>query len=261
MPVLSVNGIDLAYRDAGNGPPLVCVHGFADTSALWEPQMAALGGRYRFVAPDLRGHGQTSAPEDPRDYVIAHVLDDLLALSNHLGLKTIVLAGHSLGGYICLEFYRRHPERVAGLILLAAGIGYRNPAMMDRYNRSRRALGAKLLARARACEERGEPAIEPTTGSPLVGLANASSRLMQNPAALDLLPRITVPVLALVGENDPEYHAGTEVVRRRVPNVSAARISDAGHRLNDDQPDAVTAYFAKFLAGLEGPDWPSTEPA
>lgn len=250
MPTLAANGIEIAYLDEGAGDPILLNHGFADAKDLWRPQIAALHREYRVVAPDLRGHGETSAPDDPACYTLEGALADSLAFYDHLGLDRAVLGSLSLGAYLTLEFYRRHPDRVRALVLMACGPGYRNPATMERFNQGRRERADRLEARARDLIARGEPPIEPKSGSTLIGLAHVSRGLMQNPAALDVLPTIRVPTLVIIGSDDEPYRAAADLLGARIPGAIKVVIPNAGHRINLDQPERVNAALREFLSGL-----------
>lgn len=253
MPSFKANGISIAYHDAGTGPPIVLVHGFADTKDLWQPQIAALRDSYRVIAPDLRGHGATSAPEDPALYQMTDAIADLRALFDHLGLEAPILGGLSLGAYLSLEFYRRSPDRVRALLLLACGPGFRNPATIATWNAERIERGNRLAAKAERLVALGEAPVHDRAGSPLIGLANVSRVMMLNTAAQDILPTIAVPTLVLVGEQDSGYLAAADLLERRIPGAIRATLPNAGHRLNLDQPGLTNGHLRAFLSRLDHP--------
>ncbi len=108
--------VALEYEDAGSGRPVVLLHAFPLARAMWHPQVEALRGRYRVLAPDLRGFGGsspfTAAPS------VETMADDVAALLDVLKVaEPVVLGGLSMGGYVALAFARRHPGRLRGLIL------------------------------------------------------------------------------------------------------------------------------------------------
>lgn len=117
-------GLRLHVRErAGDGRPLVLLHGLASNALTWEPLARALNAAgHRVVSVDQRGHGHSDKPE--RGYGFDEVTADLAALLNALGLaRPPVLAGQSWGGNVVLEFAARYPERVAGLLLVDGGFG------------------------------------------------------------------------------------------------------------------------------------------
>ena len=112
-----INGSVVYYEDVGNPAALavVLIHGFPFSHEMWQPQLANLGNRFRAIAYDLRGHGGTNAGDG--QYTLEFLVDDLIALLDHLRIKKAVLCGLSMGGYIALRAVQRNPERILGLIL------------------------------------------------------------------------------------------------------------------------------------------------
>lgn len=109
--------VDLFYREDGNpdGPPVLLVHAFPASHALWEHQIAALGQKYRLIRPDLRGFGQSPVPEPP--YSMEDLGGDLIALLDGLGIERINYCGISMGGMIGQVLTLNYPERVQSLAL------------------------------------------------------------------------------------------------------------------------------------------------
>ncbi|HEU5171378.1 MAG TPA: alpha/beta fold hydrolase, partial [Gemmatimonadales bacterium] len=112
---VTVNGVSLAVDVRGDGPAILFVHGYPLDSSVWEPQVAALDGWLR-IAPDLRGMGQSDAPD--LGYAMATYAEDLVALLDTLGVDRAVLCGLSMGGYVAFELLRRWRDRVRGLVLV-----------------------------------------------------------------------------------------------------------------------------------------------
>ena len=103
----------------GKGTPVICVHGLTANCRCWDVIVRSLVSRHRVLALDLRGRGLSDKPAT--GYSEEHHLKDLKCVMDDLHLETAFLMGHSLGGYISMGFAARHPERVAGLILVDAG--------------------------------------------------------------------------------------------------------------------------------------------
>jgi pimeloyl-ACP methyl ester carboxylesterase len=99
--------------DAGD-PALVFLHGATLDHRSWDPQVEALRSRHRVVVPDLRGHGESAAPEP---FAFASAVDDVVTLLDELGLERVGLVGLSLGGNIAQEIVHRDPGRVAALVV------------------------------------------------------------------------------------------------------------------------------------------------
>src|SRR5690349_19763531 len=109
----------MVYRTAGEGPPVVLVHGMVNSSRHWEKVAESLAPDYRVIAPDLIGHGDTAGPRG--DYSLgAHAarIRDLLAI---LGVDHATLVGHSYGGGVAMQFFWQFPQRVDRLVLISSG--------------------------------------------------------------------------------------------------------------------------------------------
>mgnify|MGYP001147286652 CR=1 FL=1 len=118
----SINGIRVHYVDQGQGMPVILCHGFPHLWFSWHRQITALAAAgYRVIAPDMRGMGQTDAPQDPRYYDIDHITGDLIGLLDHLQLATLrAIVGASYGGMVALAFAARWPRRVERLFVMSA---------------------------------------------------------------------------------------------------------------------------------------------
>jgi pimeloyl-ACP methyl ester carboxylesterase len=117
--MIKTNGVDMAVYEAGpkDGLPVVMCHGFPELAYSWRHQIPALAAAgFRAIAPDQRGYGRTSRPENVRDYDMAHLTGDLAGMLNALGLKKAIFCGHDWGGLIVWQMPLFHPDRVAGVI-------------------------------------------------------------------------------------------------------------------------------------------------
>ncbi|MFC7713738.1 alpha/beta fold hydrolase [Nonomuraea recticatena] len=93
-----VNDVELAYVDEGEGEPVILLHGFPDSSYLWRHQIPALvEGGFRVIAPDLRGFGDSGKPQEAAAYGMQTIVNDVVALTLHLGVKRPHLVGHDWG--------------------------------------------------------------------------------------------------------------------------------------------------------------------
>jgi 3-oxoadipate enol-lactonase len=113
-----VNGVELAYERHGHGTPLVLIHGYPLDHTIWNPVMPLLENDFELIIPDLRGFGQSSSINT--QYSLSDMAADLAALLDTLKLEKVVIAGHSMGGYITLAFARAYPKRLLGLGLVAS---------------------------------------------------------------------------------------------------------------------------------------------
>lgn len=106
-----VNGIKFHYVEAGEGPPVVLLHGFPETSYAWRHQIEALKSRYRLIVPDLRGYGATE--KAPTGYDKRTMANDIRALMSQLGIERAAIIGHDRGARVGLRLAKDHPEVVA----------------------------------------------------------------------------------------------------------------------------------------------------
>jgi len=256
MPTARLNGIDIYYDEHGAGFPVVMTHGLGDCAELWTPLAQALADRYRVVSWDMRGHYRSDAPADLALYTQDIVVEDLRALSDHLAIERAVYGGHSLGGYTALRFHEKYPERVAALLLHAAGPGYRNPEASQTWTDRLANAAAKQEerfgrdARVAAKELRvGAPALGEVAQHVVRGIASVERGVMAHPSFIDGT-KIHVPTLVIVGENDKAYLASADYFESKVPNVRKVVIPGAGHPAALEQPDAVNKAAREFLDGL-----------
>jgi len=122
------NGIDIAIHEAGDGLPVLLLHGFPELWFSWRPQMAALAAAgWRAVAPDLRGYGDTGPHGYVRAYSMRNLTCDMIGLIDALGFERVVLLGHDFGGALAWSIARDHADRVAGVISLNTPYTRRGP--------------------------------------------------------------------------------------------------------------------------------------
>src|SRR4051812_6755970 len=120
-----VNGIDMHVAEAGDGPPLLLLHGWPQHWWCWRHVIPALSQRYRVLAPDLRGMGWTSAPDGPYDKPT--FADDILALLDAEGIERTRIIAHDWGGYTAFLLALSHPERVERMVGLDIPPPWRTP--------------------------------------------------------------------------------------------------------------------------------------
>lgn len=104
------------YTVQGEGQPLVLIHGFPNDSSAWEPLLPVLNGKYRILLPDLPGAGLSPLPDEPLS--LAYMAAAIKEMLDKEQVTSVVLAGHSMGGYTALEFAVRYPERLKGISLV-----------------------------------------------------------------------------------------------------------------------------------------------
>ena len=252
MEYLNRDGVRIAYEvhnPGGSQTSLLLSHGFAATSAMWRHNVDALSEDRTVVAWNQRGHGDSDAPSDPAAYGHEQCLGDMAAILDAVGAERAILVGMSLGGYLSLQFHLAHPERVAGLVLVDTGPGFRKDEARDRWNES-------ALRRADAIERDGSlgsmsTEVRAAAHRDVRGVAHAARHVLTQVDArvIDSLPRIAVPTLVVVGSDDTNFLASADYFERSIPGARKVVIDNAGHASNLDQPAAFNAAVGDFLKG------------
>jgi len=259
-----INGFEMAYTDTGSGTPLVFIHGFPLNRQIWQPQMEAFKETHRVIAPDLRGHGDSQPIPGP--YSVSLFARDVEALLDHLGIeRKIVLCGLSMGGYICFEYFRKYPERLAGLVLTATWAEADTPE--KRAGRDQSASNVLKNGVAPLAEgmlplllspqtEQSNPAIVAEVagilnGTSVEGTVGALQAMRDRPDSTPTLAEINLPVFVIHGADDriiPFQEA--EKMAAQIPQSKLVKIQNAGHLLNMEKPAEFNAAFKDFLETL-----------
>jgi len=251
MPYIDRNGVRIHYEDDGRGPALLLTHGYSATLNMWDPQVAALSDRFRVLRWDMRGHGASDSPEDPREYTHAATVGDMAAVLDAAGVERAVVGGLSLGGYMSLEFHLAHPARVRALVLCDTGPGYKKDDARESWNRYAESFASKY-------EEKGLDALGSSSEvrvarhSSASGLARAArGMLVQHDArVIESLPTIRVPTLLVVGSEDKPFLAGMRYMAEKISGAVHVVIDGAGHAPNLEKSAQFNAVLERFLEGM-----------
>ncbi len=259
----NVNGHSLNYfvKGADDGLPVVFIHGFPLSHRMWEPQLEALPHRYRAVAYDVRGHGDSEVGHG--QYTVELFVDDLIGLLDHLAVDRAVVCGLSMGGYIALRAVERHPERFRGLVLCDT----RSEADTDeaKIKRAGTIAAVRSWGVAAFAEEfvklvlaprtiKANPAVvqmtrEMITATDPVGVCGTLLALAARTDTTPALPAMNLPALILVGEHDtltPPTDA--QAMARALPEAALHVIPDAAHMSNLENPAAFNERLLAFLS-------------
>lgn len=250
MPSIALSDIEVGYREAGSGEPLVFVHGLGQDSSSWQVQLDHVGNAHRF-APDVRGHGNTTL--GAAEGTLAQLAGDLCAF-----LETVTgpaaCVGFSMGGTIVLAAAVARPDLLTRAVLLGTSsvVGRAAASFYERRAAEatdRAALVAGLrqdtaagLYRAHDVDALVAERIQAVGDG--AGLANAA-RAMARVAGEPLTPRlaeIAVPVTVVGAEHDTMCpRKAADIMLAALPSAEYVEIAASGHLMNVDDPSAVTA--------------------
>ena len=265
MHKINVNGAELAYEETGgDGEPVVLLHAGIADRRMWHAQLTALAPRFRAIAVDLRGYGDSALPPDP---FANH--DDIAALLDTLGLARAALVGCSFGGAVAIDTALAHPGRVSALALFGTAIsghdwsdtteeiwrdliGTAEPADLDAAVaadlrfwvvgplRRPEEVDPALLTLAAEMDRRALVAERALSAVPVTEL---------DPPAIGRLSELRMPVLVTAGAADlPDITALADRISAEVPGaLRLPDVPDAGHLLPLERPAAVNGPLIDFL--------------
>jgi len=264
MPRIKVHGADLYYEEHGGGPEtIVFAHGLLWDRRLFAPQIAALQDRYRCIAFDFRGHGESQVTA--AGYDMDTLTEDAAELIRLLGCAPCHFAGLSMGGFVAMRLAIRHPELIRSLMLLETSAEPEPEENLARYRFLRfiaRWLGIGLVAgpvlkilfgeafladpaRAEARKEYRRCLI----ANDRIGIHRAVLGVITRHGIDDQLDRIHRPTLILVGDQDvATVPAKAERMHARIAGSILRVIPGAGHTSTLEEPEAVTRALEEFLA-------------
>lgn len=258
---IEVDGLELAYRRAGEGPPLILLHGAAADGRVWRPQLAGLARELTVIAWDEPGAGASADPGP--DFGVADHADCLAGLILALGFEAAHIGGLSWGGVVAQELLRRHPGRVSSLILADTYAGWKG-SLPARECAARLALALEQSSAPDAEFKAELPGLfSPSTPAGVVAeldsiMADARPQTVRRDAIAiaacdqrDLLPQIEVPTLLVWGEEDARSPVSVaERFREAIPGARLVLIPDAGHVSNLEQPTRFNQAVREFCAAI-----------
>ncbi|GIW13765.1 MAG: alpha/beta hydrolase [Tepidiforma sp.] len=267
VPTFTHQGLDFTFETAGNPetPPVVLLHGFTSDLRMWHPVAQELARSYFVVAMDLRGHGRSAAPEELESYTADAMAEDVLGLADHLALDVFGLIGCSFGGMIALQFAVNRPERLAALVLSDTSAAYSHPAYDERYWERERTLDAatEVVRRFGTAELGRRNAMGVSDPFLARGIRERYARLStagwlgcarvrkERPDLLPLLrPRLTMPTLIAIGEDDP-VRSASELMAAEVPASRVVTFQGVGHGVPVLAPQSFAKEVLRFLTDVE----------
>ena len=267
---INVDGLEIGYRELGDGPPVLLLHGWPTSSHLWRDVMPAIARANRVIAPDLPGFGVSDKPLGVTyDFdLFERAIDALLAA---LGVDRVGLAVHDLGGPIGLHWTVRNPERVTALALLNTLVYPQfAPSVMEFVatlttpGKREQATSPEGLAElAREVMPPGFERLDELTEAVAAPFDTPESRRALADAGVGLsfegfleieqkLPTLTMPVRIVYGEDDRALTDVAETmarVARDLPQAVVTPLPGRGHFIQEEVPEQVGELLAEFFSG------------
>lgn len=263
MPRAAVNGVSLNYDEWGAGHPLLMLMGFGDSLDAWANQIPAFAAKFRTIAVDHRGSGESEAPAE--GYSIPQFADDAVALLDRLGVERAHVLGYSMGGRVGQDMAARYPDRVSALIL-AASAARPNPLniyslraaawLYETYGPEAAAAFGPLISFTHGyfedhldslTDRLGEPVLEPMPIHAYKGHVQA----IENHDTTPILHRIVAPTLVLVGDGEwLNPMSDQRAMLNGIPNAQLRVLENGGHGFLWEIPDAFNDAVIEFLDPL-----------
>lgn len=240
-PGFNLSVIDLSPEEVTQ--TIVFVHGYAGVSESWEFQLTHFSSKYRVIAPDLRGHGQSDAPYT--EYTMPELVDDLHTIAETLKLpEKFILVGHSFGGSICVEFANAYPERLEKLVLIATAGEYPLPRAISMISKVPIHVLLPLWK------------YRPKWDAELHVMKRMLFNNLRKWKGWSQLRNITLDTLIITGERDTYFPRNVfDDVAKMVPNAEVYDVGSAKHKVQLERYDAVNRAIDRFIDETQRSSW------
>lgn len=240
-PGFNLSVIDLSPEEVTQ--TIVFIHGYAGVSESWEFQLNHFSSKYRVVAPDLRGHGQSDAPYT--EYTMPELVDDLHTIAETLKLpEKFILIGHSFGGSICVEFANAYPERLEKLVLIATAGEYPLPRAISLISKVPIHVLLPLWK------------YRPKWDAELHVMKRMLFNNLRKWKGWSQLRNITLDTLIITGERDTYFPRNVfDDVSKMVPNAEVYDVGSAKHKVQLERYDAVNRAIERFIDDTQRSSW------
>ena len=266
MPFLTTDGAEIHYEVAGAGEPVLFLHGLGSSTLDWELQFTAFSGRYRTIAVDARGSGESrDLRKASGPFTVAEFASDALAVLDHLGATPAHVVGLSMGGVIAFQMAVTRPQALRSMTIVNSapafevrGVGAVATIWLRRI--ISRLFGPKGMARILAPKLFPAPGHEPLRRQFIARMARnrrgayiATQLAVLGWSVADRLATIQVPTLVIGAEHDYPFLANKQAWVRRMPHAEYVEIAGAHHALPIETPAPFNAALGAFLARHASP--------
>jgi len=280
MPVARVNGITLAYEEAGAGVPLLFVHEFVGDSKSWHLQVRFFARRYRTITFNARGYPPSAVPPKETDYSQDIAVEDIKGILDNLKIDRAHICGLSMGAYSTLNFGLRYPDRVLSLTLAGCGSGsFGDRALfLTECRRAIERFEQNDMQKVADFYTMGPTRVQFRDKDPLgwqefydqFVVQSASGHAltmrgvqMKRPTIVELAPKfekLDVPVLIIVGDEDDPCIESSIFMKRKMPAAGLIVIPKSGHAVNLEEPEIFNRELLNFLTAVESKRWHRRNP-
>ncbi|MEM3577479.1 MAG: alpha/beta fold hydrolase [Candidatus Bathyarchaeia archaeon] len=249
MPQVEINGIKINYVFEGTGfETIAFIHGLGESLESWRNQINFFSKKFKVVALDLRGHGKSSIPK--KRIEIGDFAEDVKGLLDHLGIKKAHFCGLSMGALVLFEMYKRYPDYFLSMILVASRHKFPPAQTAVLEGMSMEIIGAEVATFALAAnapeqlKEEVAKMIAGTKKDVYIQSAEATSMLDYS----ELLPKIKVPTLIIVGDLDIVTPVSSaETINKSIKGSILQIIPSVGHLPNREAPEKFNNLLEEFL--------------
>ena len=251
MTFCHVNGVNIHYREFGDGPPVVLAHGVGGNVVGWWQQIRPLSEKFRVITFDARSFGLSEGDGADAGMFVA----DLEGLLDALGLESVALLGQSMGGFTCSGFASQHPDRVGALILSGSPAGLAPPRTEEEIEKR---FAPGMTWPEFLHQSVGHGAF-PQRHPDLFVLYDFIADLNQG-ASFDVLRTLGrtshdispivehgIPVMLISGEDDIQIGQVMDGIASKIPGSERVVIPDAGHLAYGEQADVFNGHVLRFL--------------
>ena len=275
MDTVNIDGVKIAYRETGQGFPLVFAHEFAGSMESWDPQVNYFARRYRVICYNARGYTPSDVPDSPDVYGYEQQVADLYGLLNHLGIEEAHIGGLSMGAYTTIMFGLTHPEMCRSLIVAGAGSGsddvkkfhvsaanYADLMNSGGMDAMRKYITGDTRARFRLKDPAGYALFEDLfMAHSAKGSANTYRGFQGTRPSIYTreaeLRELRIPMLIVNGDEDEPCLPAGLFLKRTVPAAGLALVPQTGHAVNIEEPMAFNQLVGEFLSLVELGTWRS----
>jgi len=264
MPRTIINGVNLNYEDTGKGEAVVFLHGMTGSTRDWANQVSILSSKYMVITIDMRGHGHSEAPSEEEQYSIEMFADDVFDLLRTLGIGKYCLGGHSIGGFIALQFALEHHDMLTGLVLVDTSSGQfardpeytlhrqklievaRSEGMEAAFNYDL-ANNLMRIERFQKHPELREVSRRKVLTTSVDGYIYCGGAIEKWKSVTPRLSEIKVPTLIVYGDEDIAFIEPSRILKEEIADSELVIINGAGHNPHEEAPTIFNDALLDFL--------------